>query len=61
VEEHARLLREIQALQDAGTSDALILETRALVSASEEMYLEGRLSVAVKLLDEAARTLKTKR
>jgi len=38
-----------------------MLETLALVSASEEMYLEGRIAVAVQLLDEAARTLKTKR
>jgi hypothetical protein len=61
VEEHARLLRELQALEDAGTSDARMLETLALVSASEEMYLEGRIAVAVQILDEAARTLKTKR
>ena len=38
-----------------------ILEALALVSASEEMYLQGRLDIAVKLLDEAARSLKPKR
>ena len=61
VEEHARLLLEIQALKESGTSDARIIETLALVSASEEMYLQGRIAIAVRLLDEAARTLEPKR
>ena len=61
VEEHARLLLEIQTLKEAGASDARILETLAIVSASEEMYLQGRITIAVRLLDEAARTLKPKR
>jgi hypothetical protein len=61
VQEHARLLREIQTLREAGTSDTRMLETLALVSAGEEMYLQGRFDIAVKLLDEAARTLKPKR
>ena len=61
VEEHALLLREIQTLKETGTPDARILETLALVSAGEEMYLQGQLDIAVKLLDEAARNLKPKR
>lgn len=60
-EEHARLLKEIQSRQETGTPDTDILEAVALVSASEEMYLRGRLDIAMKLLDEAARTLKPKR
>lgn len=60
-EKHARLLREIQALREAGTSEALMLEAVALVSASEEMYLHGQLDIAVKLLDEAARNLNSRR
>ncbi len=61
VEEHARLVREIQMRKDTGTPDALMLEALALVSASEEMYLRGRLDIAVQLLDEAARSLTPKR
>jgi hypothetical protein len=61
VEKHAHLLREIHTLKDAGTLDARMLEALALVSASEEMYLHGRLDIAVELLDEAARSLKPKR
>ncbi len=61
VEEHARLMREIQTRKDRGTPDALVLEALALVSASEEMYLQGRLDLAAKLLDEAARSLNRKR
>jgi hypothetical protein len=61
VEAHARILREIQTLRETGTPDARILEALALVSAGEEMYLQGRLDIAVKLLDEAARNLKPRR
>ena len=61
VENHARLLKEIRTREEAGTPDALILEALALVSAGEEMYLQGRIDIAVKLLDEAARNLKPKR
>ncbi len=60
VEEHARLIREIRIRRDAGTPDVLMLEALALVSASEEMYLQGRLDIAVKLLDEAALSLTPK-
>ncbi|MFA4947969.1 MAG: hypothetical protein WC674_05600 [Candidatus Krumholzibacteriia bacterium] len=60
-EEHARLLREIQALKESGTPDSRILEAIALVSAGEEMYLQSKLDIALKLLDEAARNLKRKR
>lgn len=58
--EHARLMREIESRKEAGTPDASILETLALVSASEEMYLRGQLDIAMKLLDEATRNLKQK-
>jgi hypothetical protein len=61
VEEHARLLREIRTLKEAGAPDARILEALALVSAGEEMYLQNRIDIAMKLLDEAARNLKLKR
>ncbi len=57
---HARLLREIGERRESGTPEALVLEALSLASASEEMYLRGRLELAVKLLDEASRTLERK-
>jgi hypothetical protein len=60
-EEHAKLLLRIQALRDAGVSDTRMIETLALVSASEELYLQGRIAVASRLLDEAALALKATR
>jgi len=60
VEEHARLLQEIGRRSKEGTPPAGLLEARALVSASEEMYLQGRLGIALKLLNDAARNLEPK-
>jgi hypothetical protein len=57
---HAHLLMEIRELRESGTPETLILEALSLAAAGEEMYLRGRLDLAVKLLDEASRNLEQK-
>ena len=60
-EMHLDLIKDIAARERAGTLDAPLLEAHSLVSASEELYLSGMTEAALKLLDEASRTLKQKR
>jgi hypothetical protein len=57
---HERLLKEIQARRESGVSETLVLESLSLAAAGEEMYLKGKLDLAVKLLDEASRILEQK-
>ena len=58
---HSSLLREIGKREQGGALDIKLLEARSLVSASEELYLNGMLEAALRLLDEASRTLKQNR
>jgi len=60
-ERRSNLIREIGAREREGTPDTRLIEARSLVSASEELYLNGMLDAALRLLDEASRTLKQKR
>ncbi len=57
---HAQLMRDIQERRESGTPESLLLEALSLAAAGEEMYLRGRLDLAVKLLDEASRNLEQK-
>jgi hypothetical protein len=57
---HAQLMKEIQERRESGNPETFVLEALSLAAASEEMYLRGRLDLAVKLLDEASRNLEQK-
>jgi hypothetical protein len=61
MEMHLNLIKEIGIREQAGAPDTPLLEARSLVSASEELYLKGMPEAALRLLDEASRTLKQKR
>ena len=60
-ERHSHLIEEIGAREREGTPETRLIEARSLVSASEELYLRGMSDAALKLLEEASRTLKQKR
>jgi hypothetical protein len=58
---HSNLIKEIGKREQEGAIDIKLIEARSLVSASEELYLNGMLEAALRLLDEASRTLKQNR
>jgi len=60
-EMHSNLIKEIGKREQGGALDIKLLEARSLVSASEELYLNGMLEAALRLLDEASRTLRQNR
>jgi hypothetical protein len=60
-ENHSLLIKEIGAREREGMPEARLIEARSLVSASEELYLRGMGDAALRLLEEASRTLKQKR
>jgi hypothetical protein len=57
VAKHADLIKELTKREEGGETAGRLIEARSLVAASEELYLRGMFAAAIKLLDEASRTL----
>jgi hypothetical protein len=58
IELHAGLVKELGEREKSGGADTRLVEARSLVAASEELYLRGMFGAALRLLDEASRTLR---
>ena len=53
VEKHIALLEALVPREREPRVDPLAIEARSLVTAAEEMYLRGKIVLALKLLDDA--------
>jgi hypothetical protein len=53
VEKHVALLEELAPRERDPRVDPPAIEARSLVTAAEEMYLRGKIVLALKLLDDA--------
>jgi len=53
VEKHGALIKELDREEREERAVALLIEARSLVSAAEEMYLEGKVLLAIRLLERA--------
>jgi hypothetical protein len=50
---YARVLEELKARKRPDIEDMALIEARSMVKIAEEVYLEGKVFLAVKLLSEA--------
>lgn len=50
---YSELTAELENAAGGRTGDPVILEVEAMVAAAEELYLEGRIELAVRMLSEA--------
>lgn len=58
-ETYGEILEELERKENSGASKNVLIEARSIVKIAEEMYLEGNVPLAVKLLIEVESLLKS--